>query len=70
MNCDYCKKPIKKSESQYEAKQKGLEGFYHWVCFTKLVKEVNRQGKQMLENSLLDAGIYQSSDKAVPGERM
>ena len=70
MNCDYCKKPIKKTESLYESKQIGLEGTYHWSCFTKLVKEVNRQGKQLLENNLLDAGIYQSSDKAVPGERM
>ncbi|MBC8478247.1 MAG: hypothetical protein ISR91_01600 [Candidatus Delongbacteria bacterium] len=70
MNCDYCKKTIKKTESQYESKQIGLEGSYHWGCFTKLVKEVNRQGKQMLENNLLDAGIYQNPDKAVPGERI
>lgn len=66
MTCDFCGKEIEKAESSYESKQSDLQGTYHWSCFTKLVKEVNRQGQQTLENNLKSAGIYQQSENSAP----
>jgi hypothetical protein len=63
MKCSYCKKDIADNETPYESKQIGLEGVYHWQCFTKIVKEVNRQGQHMMEGSLMAAGIYRNSDE-------
>jgi copper chaperone CopZ len=56
MHCCYCQKEIKKKDTKYESKQKGIEGPYHWNCFVKVTKEANRLGNQKLENNIQGTG--------------
>jgi hypothetical protein len=56
MTCKTCGREIKDSDVKYRSVQRGLEGDYHWSCFIKVCREVNRIGSQILENNIQSTG--------------
>ncbi len=43
--CTYCNKPIKADELRFYSHQAGMQGLYHWACYTARAQEVNERGQ-------------------------